>query len=83
MFHPNAYLKKIRNVQCGLKTRTRLLLLLDNQYCSTSELVNKTKLSYAVVLYHLRLMCREGIVEHKGHPRYVWLSTGVGQTRLI
>ncbi|MCL2287931.1 MAG: winged helix-turn-helix domain-containing protein [Candidatus Bathyarchaeota archaeon] len=83
MFHPNAYLRKVRNVQCGLKTRTKILLFLDNQYCSTGELADKTGFSYNVVLYHLRLLCREGIVEHKGHRRYVWLSTGVGQTRLV
>jgi len=83
MFHPNAYLRKVRNVQCGLKTRTRLLLLLEDQHCSTGELVNKTNLSYNVVLYHLRLMCREDIVAHKGRSRYVWVSTGFGQTRLI
>jgi len=82
MFHPNAYLKKVRNIRCGLVARTKILLLLDNQYCSASELANKTELSYNVVMYHLRLLCREDIVEHKGGRRYIWLSTGVGQTRL-
>ncbi|MDR2204122.1 MAG: winged helix-turn-helix domain-containing protein [Nitrososphaerota archaeon] len=82
MFHPNACLKKVRNVQCGLKARTKLLTLLDKQYCSASELVNKTGLTYNVVLYHLRLLCREGIVEHRGHRRYIWLPADVGQTRL-
>ncbi|MDR2720080.1 MAG: winged helix-turn-helix domain-containing protein [Nitrososphaerota archaeon] len=63
--------------------RTKILLLLDNQYCSANELVNKTGLSYNIVMYHLRLLCRENIVEHKGGRKYVWLATGVGQTRLI
>jgi predicted transcriptional regulator len=83
MFHQNAYLKKIRNVRCGLEARTKILMLLDSQYCSTGELVNKTCLSYNVVVHHLRLLYREGIVEHKGNRRYVWLITGVGQTRLV
>ncbi|MDR2708088.1 MAG: winged helix-turn-helix domain-containing protein [Nitrososphaerota archaeon] len=81
--HPNAYLKKIRNVRCGLKARTKILFLLDVNFCSASELSHKTGFSYNVVMHHLRLMYREGIVEHKGSKRYVWGLTGVGQTRLI
>jgi predicted transcriptional regulator len=83
MSHPNAYLKNVRNVRCGLVARTKILLILDNHYCGARELANKIGLSYNVVMYHLRLLCREGIVEHKGGRRYVWLSTGVGQTRLV
>ena len=83
MFHQSAYLKKMRNVRCGLEARTKILLLLDNQYCSAGELVNKTSLSYNIVMYHLRLLCRENIVVHKGGRKYVWLTTSVGQTRLI
>jgi len=81
--HPNAYLKKTRNVRCGLKTRTKILLILDVNFCSASELSNKTGLSYNVVTHHLRLLCREGIVEHKGDKKYVWLLTRVGQMRLV
>ena len=83
MFHQNAYLKKVRNVRCGLEVRTKILLLLDNHYCSAGELVNKNSLSYNVVMYHLRLLCREDVVEHKGGRKYIWLSIGVGQTRLL
>jgi predicted transcriptional regulator len=83
MFHPNAYLKNVRNVRCGLIARTKILEVLDNHYCSANELASKTGFSYTVVMYHLRLLCRDGIVEHKGGKRYVWLSTGVGQTRLV
>ncbi|MGD6934672.1 MAG: ArsR/SmtB family transcription factor [Candidatus Bathyarchaeia archaeon] len=81
-FHPNAYLKNVRNVRCGLKARTKILVLLDSQYSSACELANKTGMSYNVVMHHLRLLCREGIVDRKGGRRYVWLPTGVGQTRL-
>jgi hypothetical protein len=80
--HPNAYLNKIRNVRCGLGARTKILVLLDTQYCSAGELASKTEMSYNVVLHHLRLLCREGIVERKGGRRYVWHPTGAGQTRL-
>jgi DNA-binding transcriptional ArsR family regulator len=80
--HPNAYLKHVRNVKSGLRARTKILMLLDTQYASASELASKTSLSYNVVMHHLRLLCREGIVERKGGRRYVWLSTGSGQKRL-
>jgi predicted transcriptional regulator len=83
ILHPNAYLKNVRNVRCGLKTRTKLLLLLDVKFCSAIELSNKTGFLYFFVMYHLRLMRREGIVEHKSGKRYVWFLTGVGQKRLV
>jgi predicted transcriptional regulator len=57
-------------------------MLLDINFCSASEVSNKTELSYTVVMHHLRLLRREGIVERKGSKKYVWLSTGVGQMRL-
>lgn len=57
-------------------------MLLDTQYASASELAAKTSLSYNVVMHHLRLLCREGILERKGGRRYVWLPTGAGQKRL-
>jgi predicted transcriptional regulator len=82
-FHPNAYLKNVRNVRCGLRARTKILLILDVKFCSAIELSNETGFTYNVVMHHLRLMCREGIVEYKGARRHIWLLTGVGQTRLI
>jgi predicted transcriptional regulator len=58
-------------------------MLLDVTFCSAIEISNKTELSYTVVMHHLRLLYREGIVERKGsNKKYVWLSTGVGQMRL-
>jgi predicted transcriptional regulator len=75
-------LNKVRNVRCGLKARTKILMLIDVSFCSAIEVSNKTGLSYTVVMHHLRLLCREGIVERKGSKKYVWLSTGVGQMRL-
>ncbi|MDI9578488.1 MAG: helix-turn-helix transcriptional regulator [Candidatus Bathyarchaeota archaeon] len=56
--------------------------LLETQIFSASELSKQTALSYSVVMYHLRLLKNEGIVEHKGSKRYFWLITGLGQKRL-
>ena len=80
--HPNAYLKNIRNVHCGLVARTKLLVLLERQGFAASKLANESALSYGVVTHHLRLLKIEGTVERKGNRRYVWLATGLGQKRL-
>ena len=80
--HPNAYLKNIRNVHCGLVARTKILVLLEKQGCSAGKIADQTKLSYGVVVYHLRLLKNECLVERRGNNRFVWLSTGLGQKRL-
>ena len=80
--HPNAYLKNIRNVQCGLLARTKILVLLETQIFNASKIAKESDLSYGVVTYHLKLLKSEGTVERKGNRRYVWLVTGLGQKRL-
>jgi predicted transcriptional regulator len=80
--HPNAYLKNIRNVQCGLAARTKILVLLEKQSYSASKIAKQTALSYGIVAYHLKLLKNEGTVGRKGSRRFVWLATGLGQKRL-
>ncbi len=80
--HPNAYLKNIRNVHCGLLARTKILVILESQGFNASKIAKKSDLSYGVVSYHLKLLKIEGTVERKGNGRYVWLATGLGQKRL-
>jgi predicted transcriptional regulator len=81
-WHPNAYLKNIRNVHSGLSARTKVLVLLDRQAFNATHIAKETALSYNVVMYHLRLLKSEGTIDRKGKRRYVWLSTGLGQKRL-
>jgi predicted transcriptional regulator len=81
-FHPNAYLKHIRNVHNGLINRTKILVLLERQGFAACKIAKESALSYGVVMYHLRLLKNEGTVERKGNRRYVWLATGFGQKRL-
>lgn len=57
-------------------------MLLDLQGLGAGKISKESKLSYKVVMYHLRLLRVEGIVERHGDRRYVWLSSGLGQTRL-
>jgi predicted transcriptional regulator len=80
--HPNAYLKCIRNVNSGLKARTKILEALESQSCDAVRVTKEAALSYGVVMHHLRLLKNEGIVNRKGHRPYYWVSTGLGQKRL-
>jgi DNA-binding IclR family transcriptional regulator len=57
-------------------------MLLDKQGLGAAKLARESKLSYNVVMYHLRLLKTEGTVERHGDRRYVWMPTGTGQTRL-
>ncbi len=81
-WHPNAYLKNIRNVHSGLLARTKILTLLDTEAFGAANLARQSGLSYDVVMYHLRLLKIEGTVEKRGSRRYIWLATGLGQKRL-
>jgi hypothetical protein len=80
--HPNAYLKNVRNVTAGLKARTKILQTLDHDASSAPRLAKENSLSYNVVVYHLRLLANEGIVNRKGSRPYCWMPTGFGQKRL-
>jgi predicted ArsR family transcriptional regulator len=80
--HPNAYLKKIRNVDSGLKARSKILEALENETYSAAKIAKEVSLSYNVAMHHLRLLENEGIVHRKGSRPYYWVSTGLGQKRL-
>lgn len=81
--HPNAYLKQVRNVHSGLKARTKILMVLDKQGFNASKLAKETTLTYGVVMHHLNLLKEEGTVVRRGNRRFVWLSSGLGQKRLV
>jgi predicted transcriptional regulator len=80
--HPNAYLKNIRNVTCGLKARTKILDTLDIKPSSAGRMAKEASMSYSVVIHHLRLLEKEDIIHRKGNRPYFWVSTGYGQKRL-
>lgn len=80
--NPNAFLEKIRNVNNGLKARTKILEALERNPCDAGRIAKEAPLSYGVVIHHLRLLENEGIVHRKGRKPYCWESTGLGQKRL-
>ena len=81
-YHPNAYLQHVRNVKSGLKARTKILVSLEIQPDSATNLAAKASSSYEVVIHHLRLLEDEGTVSRRGKRPSIWTTTGLGQKRL-
>lgn len=82
-YHPNAYLQNTKNIKCGLQARSRILNILDNQTFSAIVIARKISMNYNAVMYHLRLLEKEETVCRKGKRPCIWVSTGLGQKRLI
>lgn len=65
-----AYLSLIRNVKRGLETRTQIIDQLDSdKWVTASEITRYVNVTSNTVLYHLKKLERERIVERKpdGH----------------
>jgi predicted ArsR family transcriptional regulator len=83
LYHPNAYLHKVKNVKSGLRARSKILVALDKQPASAASVATSVKMSYNAAIHHLRLLEAEGTVQRKGKRPCVWLLTGLGQKRLV
>lgn len=54
----------IRNVRRGLATRSEIIQVLNtDKWCSVSEIAGQVRVTAGTVLYHLRNMERENVVE--------------------
>jgi len=73
----------VKNVNRGLKTRTKILNALEKRYSDAAAIAKEKAMSYGVVMHHLRLLEKEGIVKRKGKRPYFWVLTGLGQKRLV
>ncbi|MHA3963315.1 MAG: winged helix-turn-helix domain-containing protein [Candidatus Thorarchaeota archaeon SMTZ1-45] len=65
-----AYLSMIRNVRRGLETRTQIIKQLDpDNWVTTTAISRNVDVTFTTVLYHLRNLERERIVERNpgGH----------------
>ena len=80
--HPNAYLKNVRNVKCGLRSRSKILEIIEEKPLDAARIAKTSTLSYNSVMHHLRLLKSEGIVARHGRRPYYWAPTGFGQKRL-
>ncbi len=82
-WHPKAYLSGIKNVQLGLRARTRILNVLETHPVDARTITGEAEMHYGVVVHHLKLLEAEEIVERKGGRPHAWTLTGVGQKRLL
>lgn len=82
IYHPNAYLTSIKNMRLGLRARTRILSVMERIAVDAKSIAKDTGMAYGVVMHHLKLLEREGIVNRRGSKPYVWELTGLGQKRL-
>lgn len=82
-YNPNAYLTRRRNVRLGLVARSKILQVVEKQAATIRVITDSTGLKYPVVLYHLRLLEGEKVVQRQGGKKpYAWGLTGIGQKRL-
>lgn len=82
VYHPNAYLTDFKNVKLGLRARTLILDFLENKPADAKTIAKQTRLTYGVIMHHLKLLEGKGIVQREGHRPSIWALTGLGQKRL-
>ena len=80
--HPKAYLATKRNVKTGLRARSKILFVLEETKRSASDIAKRSSLGYDCIIYHLRSMRKERLVERTRQRPYVWTLTRFGQQRL-
>jgi predicted transcriptional regulator len=81
--HPKAYLASRRNVRAGLVARSKILLILEKNSRSAPQIVKEAGLSYACVVYHLKALKKERLVERLSSRRpFAWGLTPFGQQKL-
>jgi DNA-binding transcriptional ArsR family regulator len=80
--HPKAYLATKRNVKAGLRARSKILFVLEQAKRSAIDISKRSGLGYDRVMYHLRSMRKEQLVERSRQRPYVWALTRFGQQGL-
>lgn len=83
MYHPNAYLTRIKNVKQGLETRTEILRALTSEKM-IREIAAEAQLKYSRVLRHVKYLEAERVIERRGEKKpFKWRVTGLGQQILF
>jgi predicted transcriptional regulator len=81
--HPKAYLTSKRNVRAGLVSRTKILVVLEQGRKTASDIAREAALSYQCVVYHLRSMNKDRLVDKLTKTRpFTWGLTPFGQQKL-
>jgi predicted transcriptional regulator len=81
--HPKAYLATKRNVKAGLRARSKILFVLEEAKRGATGISKLSGLGYDCVIYHLRSMRKERLVERSKRRPYLWSLTVFGQQRLV
>ncbi len=82
-FHPKAYLGTKRNVKAGLISRSKILIVLEDDRKSATAIAKETTLSYGCVAYHLKAMRKERLVDRLAKTKpFTWGLTPFGQQKL-
>ncbi len=83
MINPRAYLRNIKNVEKGLKVRSKIIDILSEGELSVSEISKRLGMSPTRIRHHLRNMQADGVVKKRRiGKQVVWRLTGVGQASL-
>jgi predicted transcriptional regulator len=80
--HPKAYLATKRNVKAGLRARSKILFVLEEAKRGASDISKRSGLGYDCIIYHLRSMRKERLVERSRRRPFIWALTKFGQQRL-
>ena len=80
--HPKAFLATKRNVKAGLRARSKILFVLEEAKRGTTDVSKRSGLGYGCIVYHLRSMRKERLVERSKRRPYLWSLTMYGQQRL-
>ncbi len=80
--HPKAFLATKRNVKAGLRARSKILFVLEEGKRGTTDVSKRSGLGYGCIVYHLRSMRKERLVERSKRRPYLWSLTMYGQQRL-
>ena len=71
-------------MRLGLLARTMILQVVEKQTSSIKDIRQASGLKYAVILYHMKLLEEDKIVQREGGKKpYFWALTGAGQKRLV
>ncbi len=83
MINPKAYLRSIKNVEKGLRVRSKIIDILSKGGLSVGEISRRSGMPPTRIRYHLRNMKVDGVVKkHRAGKQVVWQLTGIGQASL-
>ncbi|MBS7609079.1 winged helix-turn-helix transcriptional regulator [Candidatus Bathyarchaeota archaeon] len=78
-FEPEAFLRSMRNVRPGLRTRSKIVKILRIGNYTAMQIASLGGMSYRSALNHLKALEKEKIAMKTGSRPSKWSLTGAGQ----